>query len=233
VDARRDGAGVAGDDRESPRNDDLSLRARVDTAELPWAGSPADGVWRRRLELGGGPRPRLTTVVRFAPGSAFPEHVHDGGEEYLVLDGTFSDERGDYPAGSYVRNPPGSRHAPSSRDGCELFVKLRQFAPGDEGEVVVRPAARRWRSLAAGLRQCPLHAFGDERVALLAWDTAATWRTGPDDGGIELLVLAGPIETGGEILATGSWLRCPAGEAPELAATGGALAWIKHGHLRW
>src|SRR5215469_13150683 len=70
---------------------------------------------------------RATSIVRYAPASRFAAHTHDGGEEFLVLEGVFQDEHGDYPAGSYVRNPPTSRHTPGSAPGCMLFVKLWQF----------------------------------------------------------------------------------------------------------
>jgi hypothetical protein len=62
---------------------------------------------------------RATSIVRYAPASHFSPHVHDGGEEFLVLEGTFQDEHGDYPVGSYVRNPPTSvniRTSPTRRD---------------------------------------------------------------------------------------------------------------------
>ena len=46
---------------------------------------------------------------------------------FSSLDGIFSDEHGDYPTGTYVRNPLGSRHAPRTGPGCTLLVKLRQM----------------------------------------------------------------------------------------------------------
>ncbi len=104
-------------------------REAVETATLPWAASPLAGVDRRMLDREGGEVARATSIVRYAPGSHFERHVHGGGEEILVLEGTFSDERGDHPAGSYLRNPPGSAHAPFSVDGCLLLVKLWQFGP--------------------------------------------------------------------------------------------------------
>src|SRR5579859_6313352 len=110
-------------------NADFSARAVVDTTALPWIPSPMPGVERKMLERDGGEVARATSLVRYAAGSRFERHEHGGGEEFLVLDGIFSDEYGDYPPGTYVRNPPGSHHAPFSRTGCTLFVKLRQFAP--------------------------------------------------------------------------------------------------------
>ena len=74
---------------------------------------------------------RATGVVRYASGSRFDRRIHTGGEEIFVLPGVFSDERGDYPAGAYLRNPPRSSHAPFSQEGCLLFVKMWQYAQDD------------------------------------------------------------------------------------------------------
>ena len=78
---------------------------------------------------------RATSIVRYEPGSQFSAHTHDLGEEFFVLDGIFSDEHGDYPAGTYVRNPPGSSHTPYTVEGCTIFVKLRQFDLEDQTPV--------------------------------------------------------------------------------------------------
>ena len=80
---------------------------------------------------------RATTIVRYAPGSQFSPHVHGGGEEFLVLEGVFQDEHADFPAGSYVRNPPQSRFTPGSKSGCTMFVKLWQFDLTDHTHVRV------------------------------------------------------------------------------------------------
>ena len=61
--------------------------------------------------------------------------VHTGGEEFFVLEGVFQDEHGDFPAGSYIRNPPNSKHTPGSELGCTIFVKLWQFDLADRTHV--------------------------------------------------------------------------------------------------
>src|SRR6202012_5748474 len=120
-------------------NDDFAARAVVHAASMDWVPSPTKGVERRMLFRIGKKRPRPTSVVRYAPGTLFPRHGHPGGEEILVLAGVFQDESGDYPTGSYMRNPPGSGHTPGSSPGCVIFVKLWQFRK-DDGEYVVRQA---------------------------------------------------------------------------------------------
>ena len=87
-------------------NSDFGARAAVHAARLDWAPSPILGVERRTLDRIGDEVARATSIVRYAPRSRFAPHAHGGGEEFLVLDGVFQDEHGDYPAGTYVRNPP-------------------------------------------------------------------------------------------------------------------------------
>src|SRR6266704_5630699 len=108
-------------------NADFSRRVVIATDEMPWIPSPQAGVERRPLDRIGGEVARATSLVRYAPASAFAAHTHGLGEEFLVLDGVLSDEHGDYPTGTYVRNPPGSRHSPRTAPGCMILVKLRQM----------------------------------------------------------------------------------------------------------
>jgi anti-sigma factor ChrR (cupin superfamily) len=109
-------------------NEDRTQFARVDTTELEWTPSPAAGVWRKRCYLAGDKeKGAVTSVVRYDAGSSFPVHEHPEGEELFVLEGVFTDQTGEYPAGTYILNPPGSSHAPASEPGCRLFVRLRQY----------------------------------------------------------------------------------------------------------
>jgi len=201
-------------------NADFSERVVMRFGDTPWVQSPAQGVERKMLDRIGGEVARATTIVRFAPGSAFAAHTHDGGEEYLVLDGTFQDETGDFNAGSYVRNPPTSRHTPASLDGATIFVKLHQFDPTDRTEIHARTDK-------AGT----LFQNAEEVVEVI--DLARDVVFAPDArGGLELLVLEGVVSEGGDRLGVWDWLRLPPGTATELrAGPGGARFWLKSGHL--
>ena len=202
-------------------NADFSRRAAVHAARMPWTASPVPGVERRMLDRVGDEVARATSIVRYAPGSRFNPHVHGGGEEFLVLEGVFQDENGDYPAGSYVRNPPGTRHSPASAPGCVLFVKLRQFAPDDLTPV----------RIATGFRPMTLCSRADEEVRLERWAPHAALDVAVP-GGLELLVLEGSFEEGGERFERHSWLRLPAGGALHArCASEGARIWSKSGHL--
>jgi quercetin dioxygenase-like cupin family protein len=213
-------------------NDDLSKPVIVHAAKLDWVPSPAAGVDRRMLFRVGGEVARATSIVRYAPGSAFPRHTHSGGEEILVLDGVFQDEHGDYPAGSYFRNPPGTSHVPAAKEGCTIFVRLWQFRDGDQTQIVCQPgegqpAAPRPGASAATV----LFDDGREEVRLEDWQADDTIRIA-NPRGLEFLVLSGGLTIGGETLERQSWGRLPAGT--DLAATvgpDGARIWLKDAPL--
>jgi hypothetical protein len=214
-------------------NADFSQRVLVHAARLPWVASPAPGVDRRMLDRIGDEVARATSIVRYAPGSRFAAHTHGGGEEFLVLEGVFQDEHGDFPAGSYIRNPPTSKHTPGSEPGCTIFVKLWQFDPDDRTHVRIDsnkmpyiPAPDR-----PGVALLPLFCDGKEDVRLERWDKNAS-STLRAQGGIELLILEGSLIEGGEVLESQSWLRLPPGRALQATAgTTGCKLWIKSGHL--
>lgn len=204
---------------------DLSRAALVHAGRAPWVPSPASGVERRMLFRRGGEQAVATSIVRYAARSSFPTHIHPGGEEFLVLDGTFEDEHGRYPAGSYVRNPPGSAHTPGSTEGCVIFVRLRQFREGDQRRVVdLLPPRRRDRPLFAPR---PLFDDLDEHVAIIRWEPHARVDF-VAHGGLELLLLEGRLSACGDGLEQWSWLRLPPGAALSGAAgSAGCTAWAR------
>lgn len=214
-------------------NAKFDQRAAMHGAQLEWQASPIEGVDRRMLERVGDEVARATTIVRYAPQSKFSAHVHAGGEEFLVLDGVFQDEHGDFPKGSYIRNPPTSSHTPGSDEGCTIFVKLRQFDRADRTHTIAdtnKMAALRVVGR-DNLSVIPLFSDKREDVRLEIWDANAEISHAPS-GGLEVLVLEGGFEENGEMFAEQSWLRLPIGAGLQ-AKTGadGARVWIKEGHL--
>lgn len=212
-------------------NADFSQRAIVVPRNDAWVASPQPGVERVMLDRIGAEEARATSIVRYAPHSRFPRHAHPGGEEILVLSGTFSDGDGDYPAGWYLRNPPGSFHQPYSDEGAVIFVKLQQMAAQDSATVRIDtrdPAT--WHKV-GGREICPLHAFGREQVSMQQIQGGEAALTGPVNGA-ELLVLAGALLLGREVYECGAWLRLPTGVLPEIVAgIEGATFYLKTGHL--
>jgi len=198
-----------------------------------WSASPMAGVTRRMLDRVGGEVARATSLVRYAPASRFERHEHGGGEEILVLNGVFSDEAGDHPAGTYLRNPPGTGHAPHSREGCTLFVKLWQFARGDTQPVRIDTRTADWYpGLVPGLSVVPLHEHAGIGTALVRWAPNTRFAPHTHPGGEEILVLEGLFQDEYGEYPAGTWLRNPrwSRHAP-FTGPEGALIYVKTGHL--
>jgi anti-sigma factor ChrR (cupin superfamily) len=216
----------------TPVHADLGQRVVVASNALPWHPSPLAGVERRLLERDGGEVARATSIVRYAPGSHFSAHHHGGGEEFLVLEGVFSDEHGDYGPGTYVRNPVGSSHAPFSAAGCTILVKLRQMDPADQTRVVIDTRSSPFvPGLVAGLTVLPLHGFGTEQVALVRWQPDTRFPLHAHPGGEEIFVLDGVFEDEQGAYPAGTWLRNPAASRHAPFSGSGCLIWVKTGHL--
>ena len=213
-------------------NADMSRRVVIDTEETPWIDSPLPGVRRRMLERDGDEVARATSIVRYAPGSRFAEHTHGLGEEFLVLEGVFSDEHGDYSAGTYVRNPPGSRHRPRSGSGCTLFVKLRQMDPDDRCSVRIDTAGASWsQGTEEGLLVMPLHSTERESVSLVKLEPGTRLGRHDHPKGEEVWVLEGVLEDDHGAYRKGTWLRNPPGSAHAPGSRDGCAFYIKTGHL--
>lgn len=212
-------------------NADFSRRATVAPQQYQWVPSPQPGVERVMLDRVGGEKARATSIVRYAPGSRFPGHAHPGGEEILVLSGCFSEGDQRYPAGWYMRNPPGSSHQPASAEGAVIFVKLWQMPPS-EGRVVRIDTNNPTHWQRQGAREvCPLYSAEAEQVCLQRLAAGEALFSGAV-AGAELLVLAGSLIEDGRCYENGSWLRLPVGAAPHLAAgTQGVTCYVKTGHL--
>jgi anti-sigma factor ChrR (cupin superfamily) len=213
-------------------NADFNARVVLTPGDRTWVASPMPGVERQMLDRIGGEVARATSLVRYAPGSRFAEHRHPGGEEFLVLDGVFSDESGDYPAGSYVRNPIGSGHAPHTVPGCTIFVKLFQFDAHDTATVAIDTRAEPWRpGLVSGLDVQPLHSHGTEHTALVRWAPGTVFSRHTHWGGEEIYVIQGTFEDEFGRYPAGTWIRSPHLSSHTPRSSEGCTIFVKTGHL--
>ncbi len=212
-------------------NMDFTQRVVVNTSIQDWVASPMAGVWRKPLAREEAERGHATSIVRYEPGARFSAHDHPLGEEILVLEGTFSDETGDYKAGTYFRNPEGFRHAPFSEEGCVILVKLHQFQPGDDAHVVIDTKTTPWNSGIGGLQVMALHQFGGEQVALVKWPAGERFQPHTHMGGEEIYVISGEfIDEQGRYPA-GSWIRSPHLSQHNPYVEEETVIWVKVGHL--
>ena len=215
-------------------NADFNERVVINTNEMSWTPSPMPGVERKMLDRIGEEIARATSLVRYAPNSHFSAHTHGGGEEFLVLEGEFNDAAGCYPAGTYVRNPVGSSHAPwAGTEGAVIFVKLHQFDLQDAAHCVIQTREQAWyQGMVPGLKVMPLHESGAEHVALVKWAPNTRFNPHQHWGGEEILVLEGVFCDEHGVYPAGSWLRSPhLSKHQPFTGPEGALIYVKTGHL--
>jgi anti-sigma factor ChrR (cupin superfamily) len=215
-------------------NANFESRVVVLPEQYVWTDSPMPGVDRMMLDRIGDEVARATSLVRYAPGSVFSPHTHSGGEEILALEGTFGDEHGLYPAGTYIRNPIGTTHTPKvGSEGALIFVKLHQFDEEDSAQLVVNTQTESWRpGLVPGLSVMPLHQHKHENVALVKWAPNTQFQTHRHWGGEEIYVLDGVFRDEHGEYPKGSWIRSPhMSQHTPFTGEEGALIYVKTGHL--
>ncbi len=217
---------------DEPLNGNLDESVSADTCELPWSSSPSGTVWRKRLHrVGPAESGQVTSIVRYEPGAQFPPHDHPDGEEILVLDGVFSDEHGDWPAGTYLLNPEGFRHAPFSQPGCEIFVKLRQYPGTDREHIALNTHEIPWQAgELPGQHVKPLYSQSPftDRVQLVRLDPGASYAP-LGGGGVEIYLLSGSFNASGNRFEAGMWLRVPDTVSLHLHSARGCTLYCKTG----
>ena len=213
-------------------NANFSCRASLTPKQYQWVKSPQNGVERVMLDRVGAEKARATSIVRYAPDSHFPHHLHPGGEEILVLSGTFSADNVDYPAGWYLRNPPTSGHRPYSDEGAVIFVKLWQMPAEETRYVTINTNdSVNWQKQDSR-DVCHLFSNDSEQVSLQRLNAGEGLFSSTIDGGAELLVLGGELIEAEQIYQRGSWIRLPVDALSEIVAgENGATVYLKTGHL--
>jgi len=212
-------------------NMDFTKRVVVRTNEQAWQASPLPGVWRKPLAREDRESGHATSIVKYDAGAKFSAHNHPLGEEIFVLSGTFSDETGDFPAGSYFRNPKGFVHAPYSLNGCELLVKLHQMSALESDRLSINTNNQPWQPGHGHLTVKPLYNFQTESVALVFWPAGEKFILHSHFGGEEIYVISGEFIDEFGRYPQGSWIRSPHLSQHHPFVEQDTLIWVKTGHL--
>lgn len=213
-------------------NMDFSKAVIVNINNVPWETSPMKGVERRRLERVNAETGHTTSIVRFASDSYFPEHLHNGGEEFFVLEGVFSDHVGDFVAGYYVRNPPASSHMPFTKEGCTIFVKLCQMQSHGESQVNIDTRKQPWKEdKVDGCYVMPLFENEHEQVQLYKLEAGTQINEAFFEHGFEFLLLSGDITINQTPCHGSCWARFPKESTLSITTEKGCIFWNKQGHL--
>ncbi len=214
-------------------NMDFSKNLWINTNCLDWVCSPSPSVLRKPLEREGKEFGHTTSVVRYLANSKFKAHPHPLGEEIFVLEGVFSDEKGDYPKGTYIRNPPGSSHSPFSKKGCTIFVKLNQFKKTDLQSIIIDTNRASWLQGAGKLQVMPLHSFKSENIALVKWPKNEKFTPHTHFGGEEIFVLSGEFKDEHGSYPAGSWIRSKHLSRHHPFVEEETIILVKTGHLKY
>ncbi len=210
---------------------DYTQRVVLHQEDLPWVDSPEPGVQRRMLDRIGDEQAKATSIVRYEPNARFAAHQHDLGEEILVLDGVLSDEYGDYSAGTYLMNPPGSSHAPYSESGCTLFVKLRHLGDEQQERELIDTNTAEWlQGLVPGLTVMPLMRQGSGST-LVRWAPNTYFNPHRHYGGEEIYVVDGVFADEYGTYPKGTWIRSPHLSMHTPYSKEGCTIFVKTGHL--
>jgi anti-sigma factor ChrR (cupin superfamily) len=212
-------------------NMDFDKRIVIHTEKMDWIASPSTSVFRKPLARADKESGHATSVVQYVKGASFKKHAHPNGEEILVLDGIFSDEHGDYPKGSYIRNPPGTSHSPFSKDGCTLLVKLHQFQSSDLEQVIINTGKTQWHQGIGGLQVMPLHSHIHENTALVKWPKNEVFQAHSHLGGEEIYVIKGTFQDQFGKYPKGTWIRSPHNSQHTPFVEEETIIWVKTGHL--
>ncbi len=216
-------------------NADFTLRAVVRPEDYHWVPSPMPGVERMMLDRIGDEVARATTIVRFAPNSEFSPHTHSGGEEFFVLEGIFSDEHMDYPAGTYARNPIGTFHTPKiGPTGASILVKLYQYDADDQDQKNINTHTAKWiPGPVEGVEVLPLHEYGGEQVVVIKVAPNVDFEYHEHINGEEIFVLDGTFYDEHGTYSKGTWIRSPHMSGHQsFTKEDGAIALVKTGHLK-
>ncbi len=212
-------------------NMDFEQRIVIQTNQMDWQSSPSELVFRKALARANQESGHATSLVKYSKGSSFNKHEHPNGEEILVLDGVFSDEKGDYPKGTYIRNPPGTSHSPFSEEGCTLLVKLSQFEKTDKQQIIIDTLKTSWQQGIGGLQVMPLHTHIHENTALVMWPKNEQFHTHNHFGGEEIYVISGQFQDQFGIYPKGTWIRSPHNSQHTVFVEEKTLIWVKTGHI--
>ncbi|KXF82906.1 cupin domain-containing protein [Enterovibrio coralii] len=211
-------------------NIDLTQAVQIQGGDVLFSPTPMAGVERMMFErCGDEVVKRATSCVRYAPESYFKSHSHPGGEEFIVLSGTFSDQNGDFSEGWYVRNPVGSSHRPFTDEGCEIFVKLSQLPPEEEATFALNTNEQLWMPVSQHESRLILWQSSKEETSLHQYKAGFERQEAEEDALNEFFIISGTLTVNGQGYPTRSWLRFPPHTPLAISTDEGAKVYRKKG----
>ena len=89
-------------------------------------GKPVEGMSWHKISYDKNNGGFGTYILKMNPGSKSLPHIHQGYEEFYVIDGELQDADGKiFKKGDFVTFEPGSEHNSHTKNGCLLIVFMR------------------------------------------------------------------------------------------------------------
>jgi len=217
-------------------HENILVRTAVLPTELTWRELNYDqtnftGIWLGNFESDHQVQDNpMTMLTRFDPGGFVSLHGHPGGEEILVLQGSFADETGVYPPGSYLLNPEGFIHLPHSEEGCLSFVKLGLYGGKTRQQVRLNIYELPWQSgVIPQVEVKFLYQQVDfpEKVWIERWQPGTTLSNIVETEVKEIFVIEGTWSDELGNYPAGSWLRYPPGFSYSPSSATGCTIYVK------
>ena len=181
-------------------NSDYEKRALIDTNTIQWQETQVKNVFKKILAI---KDKEETSFIKLKEGSVLNQEQKINSVEIFVLEGTYINEYGKYPQGTYLRLPLENEALVKSDKGCVIFRKTNFFT--DNEKLIIDTNASAWLQGQGNLEVKPLH----NQTALVKWPKNERFIPHKHWGGEEVVVLHGVfIDEYGEY-PKGSWIRSP------------------------
>lgn len=181
-------------------NSDYEKRALIDTNTIPWQETKTKNVFKKVLSIKG---KEETSFIKLNEGSYLTQIKKINSVEIFVLEGSYINEYGEYPKGTYLRLPKENEALVKSDEGCTIFRKTNFFT--DTQEIIIDTNNTKWLQGQGNLEVKPLH----EQTALVKWPKDEKFIPHQHWGGEEIVVLQGTfIDEHGEY-PKNTWIRSP------------------------
>ena len=181
-------------------NSDYEQKALIDTNTIQWQETQVKNVFKKILAI---KDKEETSFIKLNEGSVLNQEQKINSVEIFVLEGTYINEYGEYPQGTYLRLPEENEALVKSDKDCVIFRKTNFFT--DKQKIIIDTNTTLWLQGQGNLEVMPLY----EQTALVKWPKGERFIPHKHWGGEEIIVLKGVFMDEYGEYPKGSWIRSP------------------------
>ena len=181
-------------------NSDYEQKALIDTNTIQWQETQVKNVFKKILAI---KDKEETSFIKLNEGSVLNQEQKINSVEIFVLEGTYINEYGEYPQGTYLRLPEENEALVKSDKACVIFRKTNFFT--DKQKIIIDTNTTLWLQGQGNLEVMPLY----EQTALVKWPKGERFIPHKHWGGEEIIVLKGVFMDEYGEYPKGSWIRSP------------------------